>query len=143
MKKITIILLLLTSGISTIFAQKRGESNEKIEAFRIAFFTQKLDLTESESKVFWPIYNAYQKDLRTLRSKQRKLYKVNYEELSDKELEVMIENRFESKQKQLDLERRYYSKFKKVLPMKKVARLPRVERAFKSALLEKMRKNEK
>jgi hypothetical protein len=27
--------------------------------------------------------------------------------------------------------------------MKKAARLPRVERAFKSALLEKMRKNEK
>lgn len=143
MKKITITLLLLTIGISTIFAQKRRESNEKIEAFRIAFFTQKLDLTESESKVFWPIYNAYQKDLRTLRSKQRKLHKANYEELSDKELEVMIENRFESKQKQLDLERRYYSKFKKLLPVKKVARLPRVERAFKSALLEKMRNSEK
>ncbi|NJN77117.1 MAG: hypothetical protein HC803_01320 [Saprospiraceae bacterium] len=72
MKKLTITLLLLTVGVSTMFAQRRGSGpSEKIEAFRVAFFTQKLDLTESESQAFWPIYNAYQKDLRLLRQEQK------------------------------------------------------------------------
>ncbi|NJN77118.1 MAG: hypothetical protein HC803_01325 [Saprospiraceae bacterium] len=63
--------------------------------------------------------------------------------MSDKELSAMMEDRFELKQKQLDLEKQYYLKLQKVLPMKKVAKLPQVERAFKTALLEKMKENRK
>ena len=134
MKKITITLLLLTIGISTSFAQRyEEESNEKIEAFQVAFFTQKLDLTADEAKACWPIYNQYKIELKALKAAQQKLLKSDYSNLSDKELEQLIEQRFEIKQKQLDLEQQYYLKFKKILPMEKVAKLPHVERAFRSA----------
>jgi hypothetical protein len=140
MEKITITLLLLTVGITSIFAQ-RGESNEKIESFQVAFFTQKLDLTTDEAKVFWPIYNQYKGELRALKEEQHKLLKGDYSKMSDKELDKLMTQRFEIKQKQLNLEKQYYLKFKKVLPMEKVAKLPQVERAFRSALLNKMREN--
>lgn len=122
-----------------LFGQKRGENSEKIEAYRVAFFTQKLDLTEKESKAFWPVYNAYQKEIRTLRKSERQLSRSNYSEMTDKELEATMEKRFEIRQKQLDLEKQYYKKFKAVLPMKKVAKLPQIERAFRSELLKKMK----
>jgi len=34
-------------------------NQEKIEAQRVAFITQELDLTPDEAKVFWPVYNEY------------------------------------------------------------------------------------
>jgi|AntRauTorckE5430_2_1112549.scaffolds.fasta_scaffold07500_2 hypothetical protein len=141
MKKITIILLLITTGITTIFAQRHGASNEKIESFQVAFFTQKLNLTDNEAKAFWPIYNQYKVESKVLREKQRKLLKSDFSGISDKELDKLVAKRFEIKQKQLDLEKQYHLKFKKVLPMEKIARLPHVERAFRSALLKKMREN--
>jgi hypothetical protein len=141
MKKITIILLLIATGITTIFAQRHGASNEKIESFQVAFFTQKLNLTDNEAKAFWPIYNQYKVESKVLREKQRKLLKSDFSGISDKELDKLVAKRFEIKQKQLDLEKQYHLKFKKVLPMEKIARLPHVERAFRSALLKKMREN--
>jgi hypothetical protein len=141
MKKVTIILLLITTGITTIFAQRHGASNEKIESFQVAFFTQKLNLTDNEAKAFWPIYNQYKVESKVLREKQRKLLKSDFSGISDKELDKLVAKRFEIKQKQLDLEKQYHLKFKKVLPMEKIARLPHVERAFRSALLKKMREN--
>jgi hypothetical protein len=139
MKQLALIILLLNIGISTTFAQRRGESNEKIESFQVAFFTQKLDLTTDEAKTFWPIYNQYKLDMKALKEQQHKLLKGDYSGMSDKEIDKLITQRFEIKQKQLDLEKQYYLKFKKVLPMEKVAKLPHVERAFRSELLKKMR----
>lgn len=138
MKQLSFIILFSITTIA-LFGQKRGEKSEKIEAYRVAFFTQKLDLTEEESKAFWPVYNAYQKELRELRKSERQLSRANYGEMSDKELEEAMEKRFDLRQKQLDLEKQYYKKFKTVLPMKKVAKLPQVERAFRSELLKKMK----
>lgn len=144
MKQLTITLILLLVGVSTVLAQPRkGMANEKIEAFRVEFFTQRLALTDEEAKVFWPVYNAYQKDLRILRTQQRNLHKKNKGDVSDEVLEESIEKHFEIRQKQLDLERQYYKKFKKVLPMKKLAKLSHVERAFKSELLKKMKAGRK
>lgn len=138
MKKLSFILLFSITTIM-LFGQKRGEKSEKIEAYRVAFFTQKLDLTADESKAFWPVYNDYQKELRELRKAERQLNRGNYGEMSDQELEEAIEKRFELRQKQLDLEKQYYKKFKAVLPMKKLAKLPRTERAFRSELLKKVK----
>lgn len=135
------ILFLVITAVA--FGQKRAGNSEKIEAYRVAFFTQKLDLTEKESKAFWPAYNAYQKELKTLRKDARQLNRANYSDMTDKELEEVIEKRFKLEQKQLDLKKRYYKKFKTVLPIKKVAKLPQVERAFRSALLKKMKDKRK
>lgn len=143
MKKSAVILILSFLSITTIFGQKRGRSSTKIDAYRIAFFTERLNLTETEAKDFWPVYDAYQKELKVYRNQQRALHKANYAEMSDKELKKVIDKQLELKQKQLDLEKRYYQKFQTVLPMAKVVKLPQVERAFKTALLKRMKEGRK
>ena len=39
---------------------------EKIEALKIAFITQKLQLTTDEAQKFWPVYNQYENEIRSL-----------------------------------------------------------------------------
>lgn len=41
--------------------EERGPNREKLEMFKIDFFTKKLSLTKSEAELFWPVYEAHQK----------------------------------------------------------------------------------
>ena len=50
------------------------------------------------------------------------------EDLSDQELEALLNASFEFKQKQLDLKRKYHTKYKEVLPIRKIAKLYHVEK---------------
>jgi Spy/CpxP family protein refolding chaperone len=63
MKKLmmmTAAVLMATFFTTPIFAQgppaDGGDKGEKIEALRIAFITQELQLTPQEAQKFWPVY---------------------------------------------------------------------------------------
>lgn len=60
MKKIIFFLGILFFHSYICLAQTNGSRNgDKVEKVKIAFFTQQLNLTASESKEFWPVYNSY------------------------------------------------------------------------------------
>ena len=42
-----------------------------IKALKVAHITEKLDLTEKEAQQFWPIYNAYDEKMGTLKQTQK------------------------------------------------------------------------
>jgi Spy/CpxP family protein refolding chaperone len=114
---------------------------EKVEAMRIAFITQKLDLTSEEAQKFWPVYNEFQKKRVALHKKRReeiKNIKENLDSLSDKQIEAFVDGEMAFKQKNLDLEKEYHAKFKSILPIKKVAKLYRAEEQFTRHLLERL-----
>jgi hypothetical protein len=114
---------------------------EKVEAMRIAFITQKLDLSPEEAQKFWPVYNEFQKKREELQKKHRqenKSAKDNIDSLSDKQVEALVDGEMVFRQKNLDLEKEYHSKFKSVLPIKKVARLYKAEEQFTRRLLEEI-----
>ncbi len=130
-------LLLLVSN--ELFAQSSSTTQkEDIEAQRVGFITKELQLTAQEAEEFWPIYNKYRKELipfRKGRSGMLMANKVNFDTMSDEELSKVIDNEFDFRQKELDLTRRYNAEFKKVLTIKKVAKLYRAEQLFKIYLL--------
>ena len=39
---------------------------EKIQSLKIAFITQKLQLTPDEAQKFWPVYNQYDNEIHSL-----------------------------------------------------------------------------
>ena len=51
-----------------IKAQDPGDETraEKIQSLKIAFITQKLQLTTDEAEKFWPVYNQYDNEIRSL-----------------------------------------------------------------------------
>ncbi|MGB3075462.1 MAG: hypothetical protein WBB36_09075, partial [Chitinophagales bacterium] len=57
---------------------------------------------------------------------------------TDEQVNKVIENEFISRQKELDIAKRYNNEFKKILPVKKVAKLYRAEQLFKISLLKDM-----
>ena len=114
---------------------------EKVEAMRIAFLTQKLDLSPEEAQKFWPVYNEFQKKREELHKKHKegiKNAKGNLDSLSDKQIEAIVDDEIVFRQKNLDLEKEYHAKFKAVLPIKKVAKLYRAEEQFSRHLLDQI-----
>jgi len=116
-----------------------SRKKEKVESMRIAFITQKLDLTPEEAPKFWPVYNELQKKREELRRKKHgegKKMKPSLDSLTDKEIEKLVDDEIALRQKKLDLQKEYHSKFKSVLPIKKVAKLYRAEEQFAPPLLD-------
>ena len=50
---------------------------ERFKALKVAFITEKLDLSPKEAQGFWPIYNKYSNDSDEIRQKQREEYRQN------------------------------------------------------------------
>jgi len=149
MKKIKLLLpLLLCVTCFTLSAQPPGggmgreDRKDKIESMKIAFITNKLDLTPDEAKRFWPVFNQYTNELKAVRKDRRdrnRDAREDFDKLADKEVEKLVDEEVVSRQQELDLIKKYHTQFKSVLPIKKVARLYRAEEEFKRELLERIK----
>src|SRR6476620_10673268 len=71
MKKHILLLFVILGSFSEIKAQEDESRAEKIEALKIAFITQKLQLTSDEAQKFWPVYNQYENEIRSLQLDNR------------------------------------------------------------------------
>ncbi|OBX22315.1 hypothetical protein [Bizionia sp. APA-3] len=131
------ILILVTVLLSTVgFSQNRDDHHEKIKTLKVAYITEKLNLTQTEAQNFWPIYNKFEEDHNKLRndvSDKRK--DIDMENLTEsnaksliKEMELLYEKRYQSYQK-------YMKDLQTVLPAKKVVLLKKVEDDFKRKIV--------
>ena len=142
MKNFSLAILFMLAFVAAGLAQpgQRGEkAQEKMEAFKIAFFTEKLQLTSDEAKVFWPIYNQFENERDALKDKFD-LEGQKLELMSDKDVEAAILEHIEMEEQMVKLRRDYVRRFMEVLPVRKVAMLQRIETHFKRALLEEIKK---
>ena len=144
MKYLIIIALLLTFPFVSSAQRNGGDRFQEIEAFKVTYLTGKLELSADEAKIFWPIYNAWQSEQQVLRKERmqkmisfRKIAEI--EELSDSEVQILILNDFNIKQRELNLDKKYYYKLKSSLPIKIVGKFYRAQEAFKKEILAKYR----
>lgn len=49
-------------------AQPPGGGGGKLEAIKIAYITQQLNLTPAEAQRFWPVYNSYSSEVKAARN---------------------------------------------------------------------------
>ena len=137
MKNIFLLTFLLCS--IAIIAQERRPAKERVDAMKIGFLTERLNLTSEEAKTFWPVYNMYSDELEKLRKGRRENIinaKENLDDLSDAELEKNVDNEIIFRQNELEIIKKYHPQFKKILPIRKVAKLYKSEDDFKRRLLE-------
>ncbi len=139
MKNLWIAILLFLSP-AILKAQDGGNRSEEIESYKIAYLTQKLELSASEAKIFWPIYNDWQKELKALWSERNKngisLRKTTeIDALSDNEIHSLIVNELNYKQRNLNIEKKYFNRLKSSLPLKVVGKYYRAQETFKKELL--------
>ncbi|MGZ5243331.1 MAG: hypothetical protein ACXWDO_10840 [Bacteroidia bacterium] len=153
MKKIILIIILTVFALPNLVSAQRGQMRgggheqgpgprEEVEKIRKNVYARVLILTDEEAQKFWPVFGKMQQEMEGIRkemNREKKSIRDNYATLTDAELDKKMENIFTLEQKVLDVKKKYYPEFKKVLPMKKVALLQRAEREFKKELLGKIR----
>ena len=124
---ITAFLLMIVVGLNA-----QNTPREKVESMRIAFLTNRLDLTPDESRQFWTIYNNYRHDLSRLR---RSFYPND--DGTDPHLDA--DRQLEFEQKKLDLKKQYKPQLEQVLGKAKLNKLVSAEEDFKRLLMQTMR----
>lgn len=143
MRKITLLLTSFLFSGFILLAQEGPPpppaARERIESLKVGFLTERLNLSADEAKVFWPVYNKFQDELEQLRKSRRENLmnaRLNFDEMSDAEVEKTVDNELMFRQNELDVLKKYNPQFKKVLPVKKVAKLYKAEEDFKRKLID-------
>jgi len=134
------ILLVVILSFPTL--AQPGDKREDIESMKIAFLTRRLNLTPEEAKKFWPVYNQFSEELKSVRETRNKAgrdVKDNFQQMTDKEIEKVVDGDISYRQQELDILKKYNAQFKQTLPMRKVALLYRAEEDFKKELLERIK----
>ncbi len=99
-------------------------------AEKVAVVTEAMELEESESERFWPIYREYQLELSKLGDRRialLKRYAENYEELGNDEIKDIAKRWFELQEDHLKLKKKYYERMEKALSASIAARFIQVE----------------
>ena len=126
MKKIFLAFTCLIMAANLMAQQPmQNRMKERVEAQRIGFITQRVNLTPEESQQFWPIYNQYTDKMQQIRSSTK--MEKTFDDMSDADIEKMIMSHMDKESRILDLRKEYYQKFKKVISVKKIAKLYKAE----------------
>lgn len=137
-----IVLLLLLLG-HTASAQHghHGRPFERIHAIKVAFITDRLQLSTEESAGFWPVYNRYEDEKWDLRraffKKHRKAGDISMEHSDPMRY---IDDDLDYREQELALKRRYKEKFLKILSPAQLAELYKAEHDFKVLLIKQLDK---
>ena len=147
MKNIFIAALFLCIPFFVSAQRQNGRSSE-IEAYKVSYLKEKLELTPEEAKIFWPIYSAWRDEQSALRQERREKMisfrkMPEIESLSDTQVQALIVNELNFKQRDLNIEKKYYNKLKSSLPIKTIGKYYRAQETFKRELLTRYRSGNK
>jgi hypothetical protein len=119
-------------------AEEMRLTREVISKERQALVTRAMDLTPGEMQRFWPLYREYRLAASKVGDRIVTLvntYADNYQNLTDKDADKLLTEFVRIEEERARLKARYLPKFKKVLPVKKVARFYQIENKLDTALL--------
>jgi hypothetical protein len=143
MKRGLIILFVLAfSPILRLSAQ--NPNLEKLNAYKIAFFTRRLNLTSQEAEKFWPVYNEFQNKRNLVQVERQTLNRnVNQNELNmtEKEMVEAGDKLISLQIQEAALAQEYHKKFKDILTPAKVIRLYQAENLYRLQLLNELKDN--
>jgi CHASE3 domain sensor protein len=112
---------------------------DKIKADKKLVVATNMELTESEAKGFWPIYEQYQKDLQKINQRIAKLLESYADDnrrksLTDDKAKKLIDEAMAIEQAEVNLKSTYAPKLGKALPVIKVARYLQIENKIRTVV---------
>jgi hypothetical protein len=140
MKKVVgFLIIIILSPYLSLSAQ--NTNLEKLNNYKIGFFTKKLNLTAAEAEKFWPVYNDYQSQRNVIQIDKLKLnrnFNQNESSLSDKQLEEIGDAYVDCLVRESTLAVAFHKKLKEVLPPAKVILYYQAENQYKVQLLNEL-----
>ena len=112
---------------------------DKIKAYKKFVVSTNMELTESESKSFWPIYEQYQKDLQKINQRVANLLESYADDfrgksITDDKAKKLINEAVSIDEAEAKLKSTYAPKLSKVLPVRKVARYLQIENKIRAVV---------
>jgi hypothetical protein len=138
------LTIVLWSFAPPSWAQDKPANNmaiihEKLKADKKLIVAKYMELTESEAKRFWPVYEEYQKDLQKSNERLLRLlesYAADYrnKSLTDEKAKQLLDEWIAIEQDEGKRRSNYAPKVLKALPAKKAARYLQIENEFRILL---------
>jgi hypothetical protein len=144
-KTIGVAMVVMLFGYAPLgMAQDKPADNmqilrDKIKADKKLLVATNMELTESEAKAFWPIYEQYQKELQRINQRIVKLLEsyaddARSKSLTDDKAKKLIDDAAGIDQTEANLKSAYAPKLSKALPVKKVARYLQIENKIRAVV---------
>jgi len=138
MKFVRVLAILIAAVLAgPAIAQDKGDTNmeilrEKIKADKKLVVAKNMDLSETEAKAFWPIYEAYQTELDAINSRLGRAisaYAEAYKKgpISNELAMQLLDEGLAVEEAETALKRSYVPKLNKALPAAKTARYIQIE----------------
>jgi hypothetical protein len=144
-KTIRVAIVIMLCGLPALSLAQDKSTNkleitdEELKADKKLIVAKYMELTESEAKTFWPVYEEHQKDLQKLNERLRSLlqsYATEYQSnsLSDDKAKKLLDEWIALDKDEASHRKIYAAKVLKVLPAKKAARYVQIENEFRVLL---------
>jgi Spy/CpxP family protein refolding chaperone len=135
MKTLTSVLILMFFSVS--FSQIKSFESDYVEMIKKdiqensrQIVADNLTLTEEQAKIFWPLYDAYDKAYDKLVDERVgviKDYMMNYYGLDEETGKKLITQSMDLKQKAVDIQKEYINKMMEVLPVSVVGKFFQID----------------
>ncbi|HXY52021.1 MAG TPA: hypothetical protein VEI01_21420 [Terriglobales bacterium] len=128
---------LISMSAATCVSQDNSSIDSDIQILRADIRSDKtkimadqMQLSDTEGKAFWPIYNEYDQELSKLNDERVALlkeYANSYDTLTDQQVQSLADRSFALQKKRVDLRQKYFKKMSKAVSPKTAARFVQVE----------------
>lgn len=136
-----ILMLMIILVIPAIRLASQNTNLDKLNAFKIGFFTKKLNLSSEEAEKFWPVQNEYQKQKNLIQQERISLirnFNQNESTLSNEQMTEISDKLVATMVQESSLAVSFHKKLKEVLTPAKVIRFYQAENQYKAQLLKEL-----
>lgn len=136
MKRLIIPILTLFICFNA-YSQRDGKMHERIRAQKVAFITERLNLSPKEAQMFWPIYNAFEEKVTKIRQNDLKEVRQAMQRgnLTDTEAQQVLDKFMSVEEHLFEAKKQLVKDLRKVIPPQKIIQLKASEDAFNKKLM--------
>lgn len=137
-----LMLIMISMGSGLLINAQPGDQQGKFHEEKVNFFNEKLNLSDEEAKLFWPIHEDFHNRNMKINEDERSLlnyFTCNSEAMSDKEVDETITKFMDLQKKRGELMSQYHNKFVEVIGKKKTMKMYSLDREFRMYILKKFR----
>jgi len=140
-KQFCLLLVFMILFVQTVIGQNnnadQSKNHERIKAKKIAYITDALELTPSESEKFWPVYHEFKKAHEVLHNERHSHDKLD--DISEAKAMELLERSIQRDKEEIRIKEKYNAELLKCIPAQKLVKLRGVERKFRKDMLSSIR----
>lgn len=120
----------------------QGPDRERLDALRVAFMTERLELSPEEAERFWPEFRSHTETVEEIRESLESIHEdlSGTDSRSESWLEEQLDKIFELRAAELEAERALIEGVAEVIGLERAMKIPALEGQFRHRVMEELQK---